>query len=84
MHGVSKADLLSGNFTNPSVVTYNNWAPYPGFTIVPSATQVRTGPTPSPPKLHLVLCSAHIFTVHLVYKDWGMAWCLPMKCVILK
>ncbi len=38
--GVRKADLLSGNFTNPSVVTYTDWAPYPGFTIVPSATQV--------------------------------------------
>ena len=38
--GVRKADLLSGNYTNPSVVTYTDWAPYPGFTIVPSATQV--------------------------------------------
>lgn len=39
--GVRKADLLSGNHTNPSVVTYTSWAPYPGFTIVPSATQVQ-------------------------------------------
>ena len=38
--GVSKADLLSGQYSNPSVVTYTDWAPYPGFTIVPSMTQV--------------------------------------------
>jgi hypothetical protein len=38
--GVSKSDLLHGNFSNPSVVTYTHWDPYPGFTIVPSATQV--------------------------------------------
>ena len=42
--GVSKADLLSGQYSNPSVVTYTDWAPYPGFTIVPSMTQVCASP----------------------------------------
>lgn len=44
VYGVSKSDLLSGNFSNPSVVTYTHWDPYPGFTIVPSATQVSPFP----------------------------------------
>ena len=42
--GVRKADLLTGEFTYPSVVTYTDWFPYPGFTIVPSMTQVCLRP----------------------------------------
>lgn len=38
--GVRKDDLLTGRYSNPSVVTYTDWAPYPGFTIMLSITQV--------------------------------------------
>ena len=38
--GVRKADLLTGQYKFPSVVTYTDWFPYPGFTIVPAMTQV--------------------------------------------
>ena len=39
--GVRKRDLLEGRLSYPGVVTYTNWAPYPGFTIMPSVTQVN-------------------------------------------
>lgn len=42
--GVRKADLLSGNHSSPSVVTFTDWAPYPGFTIMPSITQASCSP----------------------------------------
>ena len=40
MFGVSKKDLLSGAHRYPSHVTFYDWAPFPGFTLVPSITQV--------------------------------------------
>ncbi len=39
MFGVSKKDLLSGAHRYPSHVTFYDWAPFPGFTLVPSITQ---------------------------------------------